>query len=280
MSDDDRWRAGETDGKSRRPSERQLVAELKAERHSLLDGFDSRRKVLEWAQRVVVRTLGQIPQKRYEQLAKSFKPDTDNLEGPLLAAFLTADARTRDMDANTAQGLRERWAAKVLGSVQVRAFRSLRKDATEYVGETERDDGRSGDPGYDPDEQSFAMRPALSELDGLQAHALTMLVGNDTHPSGLPDRSAILDWGDVLVSATRGEPIAPGYDEAFIPKAYREPSTVDLLTDRSPPYRRAREAFAAHWLLPAFNRGVRDLEGRTAEEPANPDSDDPGPTGG
>lgn len=254
-----------TDGaQSRRPAEVQLIRQLKRERDALLDGFRSRSAVLKWGQRITVRTLGQIPQRRFEQLAKSFQPDDNAQEGPLLAAFLNQDSddRTREIEADVAKNVRERWAAEVLGSVQVRAFRDLRKDAGEYVGESEQDDGAE-EPGYDPDEQrAFVMRPALDELDEYQATALEMVV------DGLEDRSQILDWGDVLTSATRGEAICPDRGAgAFIPKCYREPSTVRLLTDESPPWQRAREAFLALWILPAFNRGVRDLAGRTAEEP-------------
>ena len=245
--------------RSRRPAESQLISQFADERDSLLDGFESRKAVLRWGQRIAVRTLGQIPQKRFHQLAMSFKPDDEYLEGVLLAAFLDGEARTREIDDHVAEKLRERWAAEVLGPVQVRAFRDLRKDAGEYIGEEGDDDA---DPGFDPEAQEFAMRPALSELDDFQSEALEMVLG------GLEDQSQILEWGDVLTSATRGEPIDPKRGAgAFIPKAYREPSTVDLLTRETDAYKRAREAFVAHWLLPAYNRGVRDLSGRTAEEP-------------
>lgn len=245
-----------TEGRSRRPAEVQLVSQLQQERERLLDGFRSRREVLRWGQRIAVRALGQVPQRRYHQLAKSFRPDEEYLEGPLLAAFLTEDVRTREMVEGAATGVRERWAAEVLSSVEVRAFRDLRKDAGEYIGEDE------DATGYDPDKQTFAMRPALSELDENQSLALEMVLG------GLDSRDQILEWGDFLLSATRGEPVdADRGAGEFIPKCYGEPSTVKLLTDDSEQYRRAREAFIARWLLPAFNRGVRDLTRRTAEEP-------------
>ncbi|WP_158855593.1 hypothetical protein [Halorhabdus sp. CUG00001] len=245
--------------KSRRPAERQLIVQFEEERDALLDGFGSRREVLRWGQRIAVRTLGQLPQRRFHQLAKSFVPDEEYMEGVLLAAFLDASARTRDLDEGAAENVRERWAADVLGPVQVRAFRDLRKDAGEYIGEDEDDES-----GYDPAAQDFVMRPALSELDDYQQKAMDMVLG------GLNDRSQILKWGDVLTTATRGEPIDPERGAGtFVPKCYREPSTVDLLTRTTPAYRRAREAFVAHWLLPAFNRGVRDLAGRTTEEPGD-----------
>lgn len=244
---------------SRRPAEVQLVTQLQKEREAVLDGFESRRDVIRWGQRIAVRALGQVPQRRYEQLATSFRPDENHMEGPLLAAFLDEDARTREMRPEAVEGLRERWAADVLGPVSVRSFRDLRKDAGEYIGETEDNDG---EPGYDPAGQAFAMRPALKELDESQASALEMVLG------GLEGKESILAWGDYLTQATRGEPVdvdrGPG---TFVKKCYQEPSSVRLLTDTSPPWQRAREAFLAQYLLPAFNRGVRDLTSRTTEEP-------------
>lgn len=251
---------------SRRPAERQLVSQFEQERASLLDGFESRRAVLRWGQRIAIRTLGQIPQQRFHQLAQEFVPDSNHMEGVLLASFLTTDARTRDLHDEAAKNLRERWASEVLGRVQVEAFRNLRKDAGEYVGEQASD--KLDEDGYDPEDQDFVMRPALSELDDFQREALNKVIG------GLDDKSEILEWGDLLTSATRGEPIDPnGAPGSFVPRCYREPSMVALLTRETDPYQRAREAFLAHWLLPAFNRGVSDLTRRTAEEPQQSSSD-------
>lgn len=255
--------------RSRRPAERQLITQFEAERESLIEGFENRKAVLRWGQRIAVRSLGQIPQNRFHQLAKEFVPDGDNIEGVLLSALLMPESRSRNMDDDVATGLRKRWAAEVLGPVQVRAFRDLRKDAGEYVGESEKENRRGA--GYQPAKQSFMMRPSLSELDKHQSAALERVLG------GLEDRDEILKWGDELTSATRGEPIDPDRPPgSFIPKAYRELSTVDLLTLQTDSYARARQAFIAHWLLPAFNRGVRDLTGRTAEEPGD-ESENYGP---
>lgn len=253
-------------GTSRRPAERQLITQFEQERSSLLSGFESRRDVLRWGQRIAVRTLGQIPQQRFHQLGQEFVPDSTYMEGVLLASFLTSEARTRDLHDEAAENLRERWASEVLGRVQVEAFRDLRKDAGEYIGEQGSDE--PDEEGYDPGDQDFVMRPALSELDEFQREALDMVI------TGLDDKSQILEWGDVLTSATRGEPINPNSPPgSFVPRCYREPSMVDLLTRQTDPFQRAREAFLAHWLLPAFNRGVRDLTRRTAEEPRQSSGD-------
>lgn len=241
-----------------RPSETQLVNELSRMRAELQAGFDSKAAVLRWLQKLTVRTLGQVETRRYQQIARSFIPDDSSLEGPLLAAFLTEDARTRSLPDGVAERLRERWAADTIAATQARAFRNHRKDAGEYIGGEENDDIED----FAENPEAFMMRPALRELDQFQQDALDMVLG------GLPDRSAILDWGDILMVATRGEPVdssrGPG---AFIPKCYKEDSTVRLLTDTSPPYRRARQAFIARWLPPVFNRAVQDLARRTTEEP-------------
>jgi hypothetical protein len=60
--------------------------------------------------------------------------------------------------------------------------------------------------------------------------------------------------------ATHGE-----IDETFIARCVREPSTRTVLLEDSA--REARELFAAHYLLPMFNAGVRDLAGRSGEAP-------------
>ena len=248
------------DTTSKRPAEQTLITQLQKERESVLDGFASRKAVLRWGQRIAVRALGQIPQERFHQLAQSFRPDESYQEGPMLAAFLHEGVRTREMSDDAVEGIRERWAADVLGPTQVRSFRDLRKDAGEYIGGPE-SDADSG-TGYDPGQQEIAMRPALGDLDTDQAAALNMVI------DGLGDKTEILVWGDHLTQATRGEPVDPEREPgAFVRKCYHEPSTVELLTDKRAPYQRAREAFLAHWLLPAFNRGVRDLTRRTAEEP-------------
>lgn len=256
--------ARNSENRLRRPAESQLVDGVAAMRDELLDGFESRGAVLRWEQKLGVRTLGTVPTRRYRQIAREFVPDDHNSEGTLLAAFLTPDARTRDLTDDVARQLRERWASDVLAPACAASFRELRTSASEYNASDS-----DGVAGHDPAGQAFAMRPVLAELDEFQYEALDMALG------GLEDKSEILEWGDTLTKATRGEPIDPKRGPgAFPAKCYREESVVRLLTDTSDEYQRAREAFLAKWLIPAFNRGVRDLTKKATEEPTEEETPD------
>ncbi|WP_276253593.1 hypothetical protein [Halomontanus rarus] len=239
---------------SHRPALKKLALDIQGLRKELLTGFGSRREVLEWSQRLTVRTLGEIRTSWYLELARQFRgvPSSGD-ERALLSALLTPAARSRELDPETADALRERLAAVLLGPSEHRAFRRLRRDATEYVDER----GAGDTSGHDPLKQRYiAMRPALDELDAYQGRVLAQCV------DGLEDQSTILEWGDDLELATHGE-----LDDDFLERCYREPSTVTMLTSSSDDQKRARELFAATYLVPAYNAGVRDLTGRAKELP-------------
>ncbi|MCU4975940.1 hypothetical protein OB955_25005 [Halobacteria archaeon AArc-m2/3/4] len=239
---------------SHRPALKKLALDIQGLRNELLAGFGSRREVLEWSQRLTVRTLGEIRTSWYLELGRQYRgvPSSGD-ERALMAALLTPAARSRELDSVAVDALRERLAAVLLGPAEHRALRRLRKDATEYVDET----GDGDQSGHDPLKQRYiAMRPALDELDTYQKRVLTECV------DGLEDRSQILEWGDDLELATHGE-----LDDDFLERCYREPSTVTMLTSSREDQKRARELFAATYLIPAFNSGVRDLTGRAKEMP-------------
>ncbi len=113
------------------------------------------------------------------------------------------------------------------------------------------------------------MRPALDELDSRQEEAITQLV------AGLEDSSAIIDWGETVELATHGEVnsvdkpewVSGTSEGDLITRAHTEPQTRRLLTSTSREMRPARELFAAVHLVPAMNRGVRDMAGRAGELP-------------
>lgn len=220
------------------------VAELVDE---LRDGLDSRRELVEWEQRLAVRTFGQVPTRWYSELARSFTRDR---ERTLVAAFLRPGARSRDIDERAVERLRERFVTQVLAPAHRRAFRHLRKDAGEYI-----EDARSGE--HDPFAQEHvAMRPALEELEDWQQRALELLL------DGFDEESEIHDWGQTVQLATHGE-----LSDEFIMRCARERSTRRLLLGEYEHAERAREAFAARFLVPAYNAGVRVLAGRAGELP-------------
>lgn len=229
-----------------RPALVTLTRDVREMQADLLAGFQSRRAVLEWCQRLTVRTLGTLGDDFYRDLSRQFRGSD---EGVLLAALLTGQARTRDLDADVAHELRERLLARRLDPAFRTAFRHLRKDAGEYI-----DEAGEGDA-HDPTRQNhLAMRPSLTEIDEYQADALDRLL------DGLADASGILDWSKVLVLATHGE-----VERDFLARCYLEGSTQQLLTGTGPVDQRGRELFAAYHLLPRFNAGVRDLAGRSGE---------------
>jgi hypothetical protein len=237
---------------SRRPALVKLTRDLRDLREELVAGFESRRDVLEWLQRLAVRTLGTLSQSWFDEWGRQFR-STPGEQKVLVAGLMRPDARVREMDDETAESLRLRLAASTIRPAYHRAYRHLRRDAGEYVG----DDAGYGDAGHDPHVQRFiAMRPALDELEAYQQAVLADLIG------GLDDREELLDWGDDVQQATHGE-----IPERFISRCYEEGSTRDLLLREDDVGERGRELFAATFVIPFFNRGVRDLSGRSAEEP-------------
>jgi len=237
---------------SNRPALVKLTDDLEDLRDELLAGFPSRRAVLEWMQQLSVRTLGQLPDRWFDELGAQFRgvPESGE-ERTLLSALLNGSQRTRGMDDETAKELRERLYALTIRPAYHRAFRQLRADAGEYL-----DGGETDSQQTAANQKWIAMRPALDELEEYQKRALGDLL------DGLEDKSAILNWGNDLEQATHGE--LPG---EFVARCYREESTAEILTGRSTTVSRARELFWADHLAPIANAGVRDLGGRTSEQP-------------
>jgi hypothetical protein len=100
------------------------------------------------------------------------------------------------------------------------------------------------------------MRPALDELEDNQQKALRQLL------NGFESQQDILEWGDTLQLATHGE-----LPDDLITRCYSESATAAMLCGDSRTDERARELFAAKFILPAYNAGVRDLSGRATEQP-------------
>jgi hypothetical protein len=247
---------------SRRPALVKLTNDLETLREELLTGFESRAEIIWWSQRLSVRTLGQLPDRWFDGLGAQFRGiPSSNQERTLISALLVDRARERDISSADARELRERLYALTIRPAFHRAFRHLRADAGEYLD----DEGGTSSQHTAARQRWIAMRPALDELEHYQQTALEALLGDrgdDSDPGGLEDKSEIIRWGSTLELATHGE--LPG---EFIGRAYREESTVDVLTGDDETSRRARELFWAVHLAPCCNRGVRDLSGRTSEQP-------------
>lgn len=238
---------------SHRPALEKLLKDLTALEDDLLDGFDSRRAVLKWLQRTCVRTLGQVDDDWYRFIAAAFRgpgADADRKERTMLSILLSESARTRELNAAAVNRGREQLSAVFIRPSLHRAVRHLRADAGEYV-----DAESSSTSAHDPNRQRYiAMRPALNELDGKQRTALLDLL------DGFDDELAILRWTGDVELACHGE-----INSEWQTRVTSESSTQKMLTSTADADARGRELFAAHYVLPAFNAGVRDLYGRSIE---------------
>lgn len=237
---------------SHRPALEKLVADLKELERDLLTGFDTRREVLVWLQKLSVRTLGQVPDEWFRRMSEGFVGAVEGRERVLLSILLTEDRRVRDLDDDRVRRARSRVSSMTVRPSLHRAVRHLRADAGEYV-----DDERGSTSRHDPNKQRYvAMRPALNELEGRQRMVLFRFL------DGFASEQAVIEWtGDVEV-ATHGE-----IDGDWTTRVVSEQSTLRMLLSDAPGDERARETVAAHFLLPAFNAGARDLYGRSIETP-------------
>lgn len=220
---------------------------------SLHDGFETRADVLWWLQALSVRTLGQVEQEFYVRMGRQFKTKAPDDERTLLACLLVEPNRTKEVDPVTAKQTRLRTAADVVLPAFHRAFRHLRKSATEYTGEPGKDEKERPDS---LKQRYIAMRPAIDEINEWQTRTLDAIL------DGLSDREAIIEWCQWLELATHGET-----EDGFTSRCYRENETANLLTSSDDAHQWAREAFAAQAILPMFNLGVRDLSGKAGEFP-------------
>lgn len=219
----------------------------------LSGGFENRTELVYWMQRLAVRSLGEVPMFVYKGIAAQLASPHDR---PVVQALLTES----DMDSATAEHFRERVRKKVVLRGFDQAFRRLRIDATEYIDEADEGDR------HNPREQRYiAMRPALDELDEWQRHALDVFLID-----GFENREDIIDWAFILENATHGEPIVlPDRDDStmpvgeFVDRCHTQDPMAKMLID--PEMQRVRETYAARFLIPTFNAGVRELLGTSGE---------------
>lgn len=237
---------------SYRPALVKLSEDIQNAENSLHNGFDTREGMLLWLQNLSAVTLGSLPHRLFEHFAEALRtPAGDTGEHPLIACLLTQDARTRDISQTAAETFRERLAAVYIRPSHHSALKHLRASATEYIEEG------SADATHNPQKQRYiAMRPALNELRDTQQHTLEALL------QGFKSTREILEWHADLELSTHGE-----LDGDLAPRLLREQSLNDILTTDTTAAAGARQYLAAHTLLPAYSRGVRDLAGRASEQP-------------
>lgn len=250
-------------GKSFRPSLKKLVLDLQELETELVDGIGNRREILQWTQQLTVRTLGRISDDWYRELAEQFRANPSDHQGPmLLEALMTPENRSRRIDERAAENIRNALITHTIRPASHRAFRKLRNDAGEYI-DSDNDQTSTHSPQI---QRYIAMRPALDEIDDQQQEALEKCI------DGFDGHSEILEWTRDLELATHGE-----INDRFRNRAVEESSTRWMLTTQTPEAVTARMLFAAHYLIPAFNAGVRDLSSRAGEMPQSDESKDNDP---
>lgn len=215
----------------------------------LLEGFRSRREILEWQQDVAIHSLGQIDDEWHTRTA---------CDAPSVAALLGEPWGTSSgFDAETALEIRRGFAAKFVLPAFHEALREFRWSAVERVEHLDDDGEEDKEPVENPESQQFpAMRPELGELDHRQEWALESLL------DGFGDADELLLWGQQVASASYAEIDADTVMRAYFERPIRTYLTGARTDSRS---RFMRESWAAKYLLPSFNRAAASLATRATE---------------
>ena len=219
---------------------------------TLLDGFEDRRNLLEWAQELVIQSLGQLEDSWYPELLTDTVMVSVLLEEPY--------GPLEELDLELAAEVRRGIVAMDLLPAFHAAHRSFRWAAVERTDHLDDEkDGDAPDP-IDPTDQEFpAMRPAFGELAGQQKATLTHLL------DGFETEERLLLWTLQLVGASYAE--IPKRD-AEAPY-FEDPLKDHLLKPTTPENRFIRQSWAAEFLLPAFNRAAHELAQRAQEVTAS-----------
>ncbi len=216
----------------------------------LLEGFDSRQEILEWQQDLVIQSVGQLRDDWYSRMASN---------APTVSALLGEPwGPTERMPERLAREVRRGILAKDVLPAFHAAHEVARWAAVERVDHLDDDAGEEEDlDPIDPTEQQYPlMRPAFGELDGQQEQALADLL------EGFGSPEELLAWCHRVTSASyaeigRSTMTAPYFEQPLRRRLLgTEPSEKDTFV---------REAWAAEYLLPAFNRAA-DALGRRAQE--------------
>jgi hypothetical protein len=216
----------------------------------LLEGFDSRRELLQWQQDLVIQTVGQLEDSWYSRTAAN---------APTVSALLGEPwGTTEEMPTELAREVRRGIAAQDVLPAFHAGHEVARWAAVERVDHLD-DDGDEDDDldPIDPRAQEYPlMRPAFGELCGQQEAALEDLLEGFKTPDDL------LAWSHRVTSASYAQ-----IDRETITAPYFETPLRERLlgTNPSDEERFVRESWACEYLLPAFNRAA-DALGQRAQE--------------
>ncbi|AXG06578.1 hypothetical protein DU500_09140 [Haloplanus rubicundus] len=211
---------------------------------SLLDGFESRRDVLQWMQDVVIATVGALDGEWFVTRAT---------DASIMSALLGEGWGTaRALEDGTPEEVRRGIAAQDILPAVHQAQRKFRWSASEYYDDPDHDPSDLTD---DPD--APGMRPALKVLDEQLSWALDQLL------EGFESDEAFLAWGERAIQMSYAEVDSEAVEDAFFETEVRR-----RMTDRTDARARfVRESWAAEYLLPGFNRAAARVASHTSEVP-------------
>jgi len=224
----------------------------------LLDGFGTRRELIEWQQDMAIHSLGQLDDEWFVRSAY----DSTTVSALLGRPWGQSDG----FDESTAEEIRRSFAAKFVLPAFHDALRTFRWSAIERVDHLDDDVDDDRTPIENPDRQQYpAMRPELGELNDRQEWALSELL------DGFEDGEEVLIWAQQVTAASYAE-----IDSETVTRAYFEKPIRRYLTGDNGDKERAqfmRESWAAKYLLPSFNRAAASLASRSTEVAANSEND-------
>lgn len=236
---------------------RRALAKLSADQRDafqrLLDGFESRSGVLRWMSEVTVHTLGALEDDWFAAVVSS--------PGSMSALLGEPWGPLRDADepfsAATADEIRRSMAVMDLLPAIRRSHHEFRWSAKDYLGTDEDGDIPDARTQLHP-----AMRPELGTLQSRMSGLLDELL------RGFRDEDAFVEWGQEVVQASYAE-----VDAGVIEAAYFELPVRRLLLSDDPRGLFFRESWAAEFFLAGFNASVRQVSGRAAEVPSQPNTE-------
>lgn len=225
----------------------------------LLDGFETRRELIEWQQDLAIHSLGQLDDDWFVRAS---------FDSPMVSALLGRPwGPSKGFDESTAEELRRSYAAKYVLPAFHDALRTFRWSAIERVEHLDDDVDDDRTPIENPDRQEYpAMRPELGELNDRQEWALSALL------DGFEDGEDVLIWAQQVTAASYAE-----IDSETVTRAYFERPIRRYLTGNNGDKQRARfmrESWAAKYLLPSFNRAAASLASRSTEVASDGESSD------
>ena len=225
----------------------------------LLDGFETRRELIEWQQDLAIHSLGQLDDDWFVRAS---------FDSPMVSALLGRPwGPSKGFDESTAEELRRSYAAKYVLPAFHDALRTFRWSAIERVEHLDDDVDDDRTPIENPDRQEYpAMRPELGELNDRQEWALSALL------DGFEDGEDVLIWAQQVTAASYAE-----IDSETVTRAYFERPIRRYLTGDNGDKQRARfmrESWAAKYLLPSFNRAAASLASRSTEVASDGESSD------